>query len=133
MDAFKGSDGTGGKARIVTPLHDRVDGIGTEHGDTCILCQGQCLVLVLEQHHAFSGHVECQLLVGVTCYDALRDFRPGIQVIAVEVAQLKAGDEQTAQALVEVGLLDVATAHGHGQVFILRSALNVGASQDGLG
>ena len=64
--------------------------------------------------------------------DALGNPSPLYEVVAVEVAHLEAGDEQAAQRVVEVALLDVAAAHGLGQMAVLRATLHVGAGKDGL-
>ena len=66
-------------------------------------------------------------------YDALGDLRPGIQFVAVEVAQFEAGDEQASQAAVEVALLDVATFDGCRQVLIFRATLYVSTAEHGFG
>ena len=71
--------------------------------------------------------------MGVAGDDALGDLRPGVQVVAVEIAELKAGDEQSAQAAVEIGFLDVASADGHGQVLVFGATLDVGACEHCLG
>ena len=58
---------------------------------------------------------------------------PGHQLVAVEVAQLETGYQQSAQTTVQVGLPDVAPPDGLGQVLIFRAALHIGAGQHGLG
>ena len=66
-------------------------------------------------------------------HDAFGNLRPGILVVGVEVAQLEAGNEQTTETPVKVGLFHFATPDGFGQMLILRATLHVGACQDGLG
>ena len=55
----------------------------------------------------------------LACHYVLGYLGPRVQLVGVEVAQFKAGDEQTAQTAVDVGLADVATAHSLGQMLIL--------------
>ena len=64
--------------------------------------------------------------MGIAGHDTLGNLRPRVQVVAVEIAQLKAGDEQTAQAAVEIGLLDVTPTDGHGQALVFGATLQVG-------
>ena len=131
LDALHGCDGTGGKATVVSPHHHRIDSVGTKYGNLQTLLERQQLLLVLQQYDAFTRHVKCQLLMGVTSHDALRDFSPGIQVVVIEVAQFETCYQQATQALVKVCLLDVATTYGLGQVFVFRTAFHIGACQNG--
>ena len=78
LDTLQGRYRPRGKAAVVTPHHHRVDGVHAQHGYLLVFPQRQCLLLVHQQHHALTGHVESQLLVGITGYDALRNLRPGV-------------------------------------------------------
>ena len=60
------------------------------------------------------------------------NLRPWVQLVIVEVTQFETGNEQTAQALVEVSLLDVTALHGSRQVLVFRAALHIGTAQYGL-
>ena len=133
LDTFEGSNGTGGEATVVTPLHHRVDSIDAQYSNTGVFLKWKNLVIILQQHHTLSSHVESQLLVGVTGHDTFGNLRPGIQVIAVEISQFEAGNEQTAQTLIEVSLFHLATTYGLWQILVFRSALNIRTSQYGLG
>ena len=66
------------------------------------------------------------------CDDALGNLGPWVQVIVVEVAELEAGDEQTAQAAVEVGFFDITPLDGCRQIPVFRATLYIRACQYGL-
>ena len=71
--------------------------------------------------------------MGIAGDEALGQLCPGIQFVGIEVTELKAGNEQSFQATVEIGFLDVSTTYGLGQMLVFRAALHVGACQHGLG
>ncbi len=70
--------------------------------------------------------------MGVACYDALGNLRPGIQLVGIEVTQFEAGDEQASQTTVEVSLFDVTPLDRCRQVLVFRTALHIRTCQHGL-
>ena len=70
--------------------------------------------------------------MGIAGHDTVGNLSPGIQLVGIEVTELKAGNEQSFQATVEIGFLDVSTTYGLGQMLVFRAALHVGACQDSL-
>ena len=66
-------------------------------------------------------------------YDALRNLGPCVQLVAVEVAQFKAGYQQAAQTTVQVSLFDVAALNSCRQIFVFRTTLHIGACQNSFG
>ena len=65
--------------------------------------------------------------------NTFRNLSPCVQFVAVEVAQFEAGNEQAAQATVQVSLFDIATLNSCRQIFVFRTTLHIGACQYGLG
>ena len=65
--------------------------------------------------------------------DTLGDLRPWIQVVGIKVTHLETGNQQSAQTLVDIGFLDVATSYGLWQIPVFRTAFHVSACQHSLG
>ena len=66
------------------------------------------------------------------CNDTFGNFRPRVQVIAIEIAELETCYQQSTQAAVEVCLLDITTAHSCGQVSVFGATFYISASQHSL-
>ena len=67
------------------------------------------------------------------CHYCLWYLGPCIQVVAIHIAQLKTGYQQSAQTAINIGFLHISTTHSLRQVLVLRTALHVGTSQHGFG
>ena len=119
-------------------MHHGVVGVGTH--DNYILRRLQLCrsilqrqdAVVLQEHDTLAGHIEGQLLVFLRGHSRSRNLRPRHLVILVEVAHFHTSDEQATKRTVEVGLLDITTAHSLWQVTILRATLHIGTSQNSL-
>ena len=61
------------------------------------------------------------------------NLRPFHQFVLIEVAQFKAGCQQTLQTDIDLLLTDVAAFHGSRQISVFRAAFQVSTAQHGLG
>ena len=106
LNTFEGCDGAGGKAGVVAPLHNGIDGIGAHYHYLVLrltrIRRQRENAIVFEQDDALAGHIEGQLFVSITGDNTFGNLCPGVQIVRVKVSEFEAGDEQSAQALVEV-------------------------------
>ncbi len=123
-----------GIAAVVAPHHHGVVGVGPHHDDAATtLAERKHIAAVLKQHGALARHVESQLLVGLAGHNAHGNLSPINETVGVEIAQFEACNEQSAQTGVEFGLTYLASLNGLWQLFVVGTALHVGARPHGFG
>jgi len=59
FQSFVQGRGMGRKTIVVTPLHDRVIGIGTNQSDFHVFFQRQDIIPILQEDNAFSCNFQC--------------------------------------------------------------------------
>jgi hypothetical protein len=100
-DTFKNGNGLGGETVIVCPKHYRVIGIGSQHRHlTDGFAQWQGIVLISQQYHALTCHLQSLVHVFLRFYNRVWNLGPGHECIVIEHAQLEAGTQQAKDGFV---------------------------------
>ena len=61
--------------------------------------------------------------------DILWNPGPGIELVAIKIAQLKTGNQQSSQTTIQISLFDFTSAYSLWQMFVFRSALHISTRQ----
>ena len=133
LNALQDRDGGCWRSVVVAPEHGGICCIRSHHHNLLPrLLKGKHTV-VLQEHHRFACHVECQLLVFLRSDDRRGDFGPLHLVGWVEIAQFETRLKQTTHTHVDLLFTNQSSTNGIGQRTVVATTLHIGAADDSLG